>query len=309
MSGCIDARLLKGRRGVDHYVPMIPARRRLPVLLLLAATLAAGIAAGRWWPGGCDEGPPARLAYGTDPRQQIDLWPAAGAAPRPLMLWVHGGGWDAGDRASGGGTKPVAARAAGWSWGSLGYRLVPDARVEEQLGDIAAAVARLRAEARRLGIDADRIVLAGHSSGAHLLAMLGTDPRWLARAGVPTSAIAGVVLIDPAALDVAALMRSAFPGTFPHHDRAFGADADRQRRLSPMAAAGGGDDLPRWLILPDAGSGASVMQAAAFARRLRAGGAGVAVRPVAGSDHGRLEAELGRPGDPVAAAVLRWAAE
>ena len=150
--------------------------------------------------------PPApgtrEFAYGADPKQRLDLVKPAGGAKAPVLLFVHGGGWSIGDKAHAAGGKARWANSNGWAFASANYRLVPQATVESQAADVASAIAWLRANAASQGLDPDRIVLMGHSAGAHLAALVGTDPRYLRAAGVPIDAVRGVVLLDGAGYDV-----------------------------------------------------------------------------------------------------------
>ncbi len=147
------------------------------------------------------------IAYGADPKQRIDLVVPAAATRAPLLLFIHGGAWMIGDKRSGVSVKAAHITGKGWAFASANYRLVPQATVESQAADIAAAIARLRADAAANGLDPERIVLMGHSAGAHLAALVGTDPRYLRAAGVPMSAVKGVILLDGAGYDIAAQMR------------------------------------------------------------------------------------------------------
>ncbi|MFM7708536.1 MAG: alpha/beta hydrolase, partial [Gammaproteobacteria bacterium] len=124
--------------------------------------------------------PALTLSYGQDPRQIVVVYtaPRTVAARPPLAVYVHGGAWRAG--------SPLRVRAkpqwfgeAGWVFASVGYRLLPDAPVEEQARDVAAGLRALRADAERLGFDPDRILLMGHSAGAHLAALVASDQRYL----------------------------------------------------------------------------------------------------------------------------------
>ena len=116
---------------------------------------------------------PTEYAYGSDALQKLDFWPAASARPAPLVLFVHGGGWKRGDKKSATGMQKVEHLTnEGFAFASINYRLVPAATVEQQAADVSAAVAWHRSHAARLGIDASRIVLMGHSAGAHLVALV-----------------------------------------------------------------------------------------------------------------------------------------
>ncbi|MCA3255869.1 MAG: alpha/beta hydrolase, partial [Alphaproteobacteria bacterium] len=108
------------------------------------------------------------VAYGTAPEQAVDVYGAGAGAKKPLVLFIHGGGWSLGDRKQSVGAKADHFTGTGYVFASTGYRLVPAATVEEQAADVAAAIAALRRDAARLGVDPDRIALVGHSAGAHL---------------------------------------------------------------------------------------------------------------------------------------------
>ena len=133
------------------------------------------------------------VAYGSDPRQKLDIYAPAEATGefRPLLVFFHGGGWYKGNRESYGFAGRAYA-AQGFVVAVPSYRLVPDHIFPDFLEDGAAAVAKARSLAARYGADPDRIVLAGHSAGAHIAAMIALDPEYLAASGVPMTAIKGV---------------------------------------------------------------------------------------------------------------------
>ena len=81
----------------------------------------------------------------------------------------------------------------------------------QQAEDVAAAIARLVREADQLDIDPGRIILSGHSAGAHLAALVGTDPRYLGAHRLPISILDGVVLLDGAGYDVPRQMQRGGP--------------------------------------------------------------------------------------------------
>jgi acetyl esterase/lipase len=123
------------------------------------------------------------LPYGSGQRQRLDLYAGpAGAVPaRPILLWVHGGGFLRGDK--GGPGQPFNAHAGRWAarhglvGAVLNYRLAPDHQWPAGGEDVLAAVDRLRADAASWGGDPDRLILAGTSAGAvHVATALRLRP-------------------------------------------------------------------------------------------------------------------------------------
>lgn len=231
------------------------------------------------------------IAYGSDTAQTIDLYLPTSARPAngyPLLVYVHGGGWRNGDRSMVQ-EKPEFATGQGWALASVGYRLLPGAPVEQQAQDVADAVRKLAAEARLLGIDPGRIVLMGHSAGAHLSALVATDPGFL---GAEMDRIAGVVLLDGAAYDVARQMRDQPMLSNQLYLPAFGTDPVRQARLSPLTHAAT-PNAPRWLILYVARRADAAAQSDALARALTTSGAEVRLKGIEGESHRTINRELG----------------
>ncbi len=236
------------------------------------------------------------LAYGSDPKQKFDLLVPTNATRAPLLLFVHGGGWSIGDKRSGAGVKAAHFTAQGWAFASVNYRLVPGATVEQEAADVAAAIAFARAHAAQNGLDPDRIVLMGHSSGAHLVALVGTDPRYLAAAGVPLAAVKGVVLLDGAGYDIAQQMARPGNQVAGMYEAAFGTDVARQKALSPTLHAAA-PNVASWLILPIERRADSTAQSQGLAAALRPAGASAKVVAIPGESHASLNKGLGEDGD------------
>ena len=117
--------------------------------------------------------PDVPYVTGGGERQQLDLYlPAATGGPaRPLVVWVHGGAWEMGDRHV---CPAVFLVARGYVVASLGYRLSQQAIYPAQIEDCKAAIRFLRAHAGEYGIDPRRVGAWGASAGGHLVALLGT---------------------------------------------------------------------------------------------------------------------------------------
>lgn len=262
---------------------------------------------------GADEGPKApgseTIAYGRDALQKLDIWRAKDAeGAAPLVVFVHGGGWKRGDKDNATGQyKPVHYPAAGYAFASINYRLVPDVTVEQQAADVASAVKALVDRADTLGIDRRRIVLMGHSAGAHLVALVGTDEQYLRGAGLSFADIAGVIPIDGAAYDVPAQMKDGPPIMQRTYSQVFGTDPARQEALSPTLRAGA-PNVRAFLLLyvqrPD-----GVRQAKALGAALEAGGSKVEHGSFPGEGlqgHAEINRQLGDPSYAPTAAVDAW---
>lgn len=231
------------------------------------------------------------LAYGADPAQALDLYRPVGAGPHPLIVFVHGGGWRRGDKAM---PRLVQNKVRhwlprGWAFASLNYRMLPEADVLAQAGDVAQALAFLQQQATALRLDAGRIVLIGHSAGAHLAALLVADVAFGAPHGLQDWR--ATVVIDTAALDMLAVMQRPH---FGFYDPVFGSDPAFWRAASPTHRLRG---PPRTPVLLVCSARRDDSQAAAqdFVARVRRSGGHAALLAV---DLGHLEINEALGRDP-----------
>lgn len=184
------------------------------------------------------------VAYGADAAQRFDVYLPADARNAPLLFFVHGGGWARGDKGHRAlGNKRDYWLGKGYAVASTNYRLLPDAAPLAQAGDVASAIAFAQRKAPEWGVDPALVVLMGHSAGAHLVALLGSKPALLAQAGARRPL--GVVALDSAAMDVAAIMQA--PRHPDLYDRAFGTDPQYWNAASPTRQVGP-DALPLLLV-------------------------------------------------------------
>jgi acetyl esterase/lipase len=114
------------------------------------------------------------LAYvpGGHERQKLDLYlpEKAGESPLPLVVWIHGGGWEGGNKE---GCPAVPLVGQGYAAASINYRLSQHALFPAQIEDCKAAIRWLRANAKKYSLDPDHIGVWGASAGGHLVALLG----------------------------------------------------------------------------------------------------------------------------------------
>ena len=241
------------------------------------------------------------IAYGTDPRQRYDVYLPVNAKPgAPILLMVHGGGWRIGDKDSRGVTGNTAAHwlAKGFVFVSTNNRLLPDADPVQQAGDVAAAVASVQKRAPQWRADPARMVLMGHSAGAHLVALLGASPSMLRQAGALQPL--GVVALDSAAMDVPQMMeKPLLPDVYA---AAFGSDPKFQRAASPFHQLTR-QALPMLLVCssrrPD-----SCPQGRALAQKASSHGVPMQVLPQ-NLSHGEINDQLGLP-SAYTRAVSAW---
>jgi len=133
------------------------------------------------------------VAYGADPAQHLDVYGQPRSARlRPVVVFVHGGRWQTGDKAE----YRFIARTlvdAGAIAVLPNYRLYPAVRMEAAMHDIGSAVAFVQAHAKEWGGDAARVVVMGHSAGAQLTALAALDTHWFAAAGAaPVQGLIGL---------------------------------------------------------------------------------------------------------------------
>ncbi len=229
------------------------------------------------------------MVYGDHLRQQVDVYtPDNAVGDVPLVVFIHGGGWQMGSHKAVQ-AKPQHFKELGYVFASAGYRVLPDAPVEQQATDVGAALQALRAQAQTGGFDPDKIVLMGHSAGAHLAALVATDPQY---AGDAFGAIKGVVLLDGAGYDVAkaaAMPTMELPTLYKD---VFGTDPARQKALSPVTHVGG-KDAPHWLALYVAQRPGSKLQSENMINALAKAGRDASAVGIEGTDHGGMNRDLG----------------
>ena len=169
--------------------------------------------------------------YGDDPQQRFDVYAPQHADHAPVILLVHGGAWAFGDKAMRNVIENKIGRwvPRGFIVISIDYRMLPQTPPLAQAGDVAQALAYAQQHARQWGGDPGSFILMGHSAGAHLVAVLSTEPSIGQRYG--TASWLGTISLDSAALNVVAIMQARH---LPLYDRAFGSQSGDWIAASPL---------------------------------------------------------------------------
>ncbi len=246
------------------------------------------------------------MSYGSDPLQKLDYWKPS-APESPLVIYVHGGGWKRGDKSLSAGDKADHYLPQGYAFASIGYRLVPNCKVEDQAQDIADAIAYLVKNAEKLGFDGSRVVLMGHSAGAHLSALVGTDMRYLKKSGLGPKSLRGVIPLDGACYNVPRQIAEGGDFMLDTYIQAFGTDPERQKALSPTFHAAA-PNSPSFLILHvQREDGAA--QSKALGEALRKADTPAVVKGFEGrglAGHTEINRKLGDPSYPATPVVDEW---
>lgn len=303
-------------------------RMRILVMLTLAgAGLAFAAHAGSWWDlltqsRGQRHGTQVTLptgvrvqrdiAYGSDPRQHFDVYIPAQAHAAPVILMVHGGGWQRGDKTMNNVVQNKLARwvPRGFVLISVDYPMLPQADPVQQARSVAQALAYAQHHAAEWGGDPGRFILMGHSAGAHLVSLISAEPSLATSMGAQPWL--GTVALDSAAFDVAQIMHGLH---LPLYDRAFRADPAFWAAASPIVQLH--SRIAPFLAVCSSRRHESCPQAQAFVDKARGYGTRARVLPEDLS-HEEINETLGEPSgytaqveafmaslDPAVATVLR----
>lgn len=257
--------------------------RRTLLLASLALLPVAGAAASGRRPS------PQTFDYGP---AKLDIYAPEGASGLPVVFFVHGGAWQFGKRSQVG-AKPAFLLANGFCFVSIDYRMLPEADVATQAGDVEKAYAYVRANIARFGGDPRRIVGMGHSAGCHLIALTGM------RGGLP--GVAALILDDTRAYDLAALEKSG--GMVRAYARVF-SDPSQWAALSPASYVDGKKHPPTFIAYSRADGRDE--QSTAFAKRLRVAGTAVTLFDGSAYTHMSINHDFGEDGDALTAAALAF---
>jgi hypothetical protein len=239
--------------------------------------------------------------------RQLDLYRPGAAAPgdrRPIVVYVHGGGWHKGDKANAIADKVALFTGAGYLFASVNYRLSPNppdpayppgrVRFPDQPDDVGEAIGWIDRNAAAYGGDPRRIILIGHSAGAQIVALIATDPRYVTRWGLEPRHLIATVPLD-GVYDIvgqaAGPRRALFYNGFA--TPAENAVDDAWARGSPIRFADPGD--PPTLVITQAGLPPRIAASAAFTEAFGPGRGALMTVPY---DHVGINRAVGAATDP-----------
>ncbi len=248
-------------------------------------------------------------------RQVLDIYtpekPAGDSLP--VMFWIHGGGWQTGDK-SRVGIKPKVLTERGYVFVSTNYRLLPDVEMDELIRDVAKSLAWVYKNIAKYGGDPQRIVVAGHSAGAQLAAIVCIDDRYLKEEGVSIGVLKGCVPVDGDTYDIPKIIMTAelrqmiYGGNMPTfgHRQKFGNDPKKHVDFSAVTHVAPNKGIPPFLILYFTGNPDTTVQAHRLQAVLKAANIPAKAFGKSDTNHGRLAHELGMPDDPATQELYKF---
>lgn len=246
-------------------------------------------------------------------RQVLDIYTPEKAKNLPVVFWIHGGGWQTGDKTSVQ-IKPRVLTERGFVFVSTNYRLLPHVEMGVLIQDVAKSLGWVHSNIAEHGGDPTRIFVMGHSAGAQLAALLCIDDRYLKAEGVPFSHLKGCVPVDGDTYDLPAIIMTAeFRQTlhglplpkFGHRVK-FGNDPKKHIDFSAVTHVAKDKGIPPFLILHVAGHPNTTAQARRLGNVLRQSEIPVKVFGARETTHNKLNADLGIPGDPATKELYKF---
>jgi arylformamidase len=246
-------------------------------------------------------------------RQVLDVFAPKGAKDLPVVFWVHGGGWQTGDKKDVQ-LKPQVFNEKGFVFVATNYRLLPAVDMGTIVRDVAKAVRWVHGHAAEHGGDPKRLFVMGHSAGAQLAALVCTDDRYLKAEGLSLDVVKGCVPVDGDTFDVPAIIGTAEtrwrahglpPAKFGHREK-FGNDPARHKDFSAVTHVAKGKGIPPFLVLHVAGHPDVTAQARRLGNVLKEAGVPVTVFGARETTHARINADLGKADDPATKAVFEF---
>jgi len=218
-------------------------------------------------------------------KHKLDLYLPRDLKDFPVLFFVHGGAWMHGDKDFFGVYSVFASAYARQGIGVvvINYRLSPAVAHPEHAKDVARAFAWTHNNIAKHGGRSDRVFLAGHSAGAHLVSLITTDPSYLKEHGLNSKVIRGVIPIS---------------GPFIIPDRflpqVFGNDSEVRKKASPITHVRAG--LPPFLVLCAENDfpGCGKVPCEAFCKALKGKGGEAELIEVRAANHVSILASAGR---------------
>jgi len=249
-------------------------------------------------------------------KQTLDVYAPENAKNLPVVFWIHGGGWQGGDKIEAH-LKPKAFVDKGYVFVSTNYRLLPAVDMETITRDVAKAFRWVNDHIAEYGGDPKRVIVTGHSAGAQLAALLCTDDRYLKAEGLSLATIKGCIPVDGDTYDVPMMIEAGSANRkaknlpnpkFGHYEK-FGSDPVKHRDFSSVNHVARDKNIPPFLLLYVGDHPDTSAQAKRLAAVLNDSGVSAKLFGAKNSEHSKINEDLGKTDDPATKAMFDFVAE
>jgi arylformamidase len=249
-------------------------------------------------------------------RQMLDVYAPENARNQPVVFWIHGGGWQGGDKSSVH-AKPKAFMDKGYVFVSTNYRLLPNVDMETIVRDVAKSIRWVHDHIAEYGGDPNRLVVMGHSAGAQLAALICTDDRYLKAEGLSLAIIKGCIPVDgdtydvPLMIETGAARRKALGQPNPKfgHYEKFGSDPAKHRNYSAVNHVARDKGISPFLLLYVADHPDTSAQAKRLGTVLNEAGIAAKLFGAKDTEHSKINENLGLLDDPSTKEVFEFVGE
>lgn len=221
----------------------------------------------------------------------------------PVLIHIHGGGWKTGDK--------KIQRQHGEFYSSrdivfinINYRLSPKVTHPTYAEDCAEAISWVFKNIDELGGDKNRIFVSGHSAGAHLAALVGTDTSYLSKHNIRTTQLAGIIPVDSASFDLLSRSNDWFSKRLIKN--AFGTDKETLASASPLHQIKKNQSYPEFLIFASGNRNSAIRQSEELSRKLSETGNEAKAIIVKGYNHRDMNIGMREVDGPISSAILSF---
>jgi acetyl esterase/lipase len=249
-------------------------------------------------------------------RQMLDIYAPENAKDLPVVFWIHGGGWQVGDKTSVQ-AKPQALVDKGFVFVATNYRFLPNVDMGTIVRDVAKSIRWVHDHIAEHGGDPNRILVMGHSAGAQLAALICTDDRYLKAEGLSLAIIKGCVPVDGDTYDVPLMIATSAarrktlgqPDPKFGHYQKFGNDPVKHYDFSAVNHVARDKGISPFLLLHVADHVDTTAQAQRLASVLVEAGISATLFGANDTDHSKLNDDLGLPDDQATNALWKFVGE
>jgi sugar lactone lactonase YvrE/acetyl esterase/lipase len=249
-------------------------------------------------------------------RQVLDVYAPPNAKNLPVVFWLHGGGWQTGDKTAVQ-QKPQWFMDQGFVFVAPNYRLLPDVDMGTLIKDVAKAFHWVQQHVSEYGGNPQRVLVGGHSAGAQLAALICTDPRYLKDEGHNFDMLLGCIPVDGDTYDVPAMIETAETRQRVHglplpkfgHRIKFSDTPENHKNFSAVTHVAKDHGIPPFLLLYVADHPDTTAQALRLGAVLKAADVPTTLFGAKDTKHSKINEDLGLPDDPTTAALAQFLAQ